>query len=320
MPPTQNPTTLKASSAEQYELFQVEPNQFVSIAMLKEWLPTVEVALFFAKLFKLNSAKLGELLRVCFGTPVIEALTEGNHSMELQDYLVEVVPEFIQLNIEATNEAPPPAEVLPQLWKAALIEVATSIQEVADKLKGTLALLPSKQGEMVFKAMATMNANRPTLGDFKAQIVHEPVPDVLVILDVSGSMTEETIRTIVSDVVALSWEANAYLAIVSDSAFCWAPGSYAVNDVLEKAQYWGTHYEELAPLFDRDWGTVVTIADYDSSESAKHALAKCKGRVGTVLDISLVGRSTYLAECVGQLADKVKPLMIAQGVISNSWY
>lgn len=67
---------------------------------------------------------------------------------------------------------------------------------------------------MVFSAMAVMNSKRPTIGDFKARVAHPPVPDVLVILDVSGSMTEETIRAIVGDVVSLSWTANAYLTIV----------------------------------------------------------------------------------------------------------
>lgn len=312
--------TLKISSSDRLDLFEVEPNRFISVAMLKEWLPTVEVALFFAMTYRLDWCRLGALLRVLFDSPVIQALTDGDHSVELQDYLVEVVPEDIQMNIAMSSDAPPPAEVLPQLWEAALVEVASSIQEVADKLKGTLELLPSKQGAMVFSAMAVMNSKRPTIGDFKARVAHPPVPDVLVILDVSGSMTEETIRAIVGDVVSLSWTANAYLAIVSDSAFCWTPGSYSVDDVLARAEYWGTHYEQLAPLFDRDWGVVVTIADYDSSNSAKSVLSTCPGRVEKVLDISLVGRPTFLAECVGQLAKEVRPLMVARNIISNSWY
>ena len=81
-------------------------------------------------------------------------------------------------------------------------------------------------------------------------------------------------------------------------------------DVLAKAEYWGTHYEQLVPLFEKDWGTVVTIADYDSAPYAKQALSGCVGKVGTVLDISLVNRPTFLAECVGQLADEVKPLLV----------
>ena len=172
---------------------------------------------------------------------------------------------------------------------------------------------------MVFETMAKFNKQRPSIGMYQASIKHEQVPDVLVILDVSGSMREDTIRAIVDDVVGLSWEAKAHLAIVSDNAYVWEPGSYNVDDVLAMAEYGGTQYEMLAPLLDRDWGTVVTIADYDSSLGAKQALAKRKGRIGTVLDISLVGKPTFLSECVGQLADEVKPLLVAQGIM-HSWY
>lgn len=306
----------KTCLTDSLDLFEVNPGQRVSVKLLKDWLPDVETALFFAKIYHLDWVALGRLLRVLFDTPVIQALTEGEHSLELQDYLVEVAPEILQMeDFIWAPEARPPAEVLPQLWESAITEVATSIQEVADKLKGTLGALPSKQGAMVFATMMTMNARRPTIGDFKARIAHNPVPDALVILDVSGSMTPETIRAIVDDVVELSWTANAYLAIVSDNTFCWEPGGYSSAAVLERAEFWGTHYETLAPLFDRDWGTVVTIADYDSSASAKEALANCTGRVHTVLDISLVYRSSYLAECVGQLAQEVRPLMVAQNII-----
>jgi hypothetical protein len=73
----------------------------------------------------------------------------------------------------------------------------------------------------------------------------------------------------------------------------------------------GTHYETLTPLMKRDWGTVITIADYDSSQSAKnHLRDNAFGRIGQVLDLSLVNRPTYLAECVGQFADKVTPLLV----------
>lgn len=85
-----------------------------------------------------------------------------------------------------------------------------------------------------------------------------------------------------------------------------------MDDVLARAEYGLTKYRMLAPLLDRDWGTVVTIADYDSSLGAKQALARRKGRIGTVLDISLVGKPTFLSECVGQLADEVKPLLVTR--------
>ena len=306
-----------SNSSNDMTLFEVKPDIYLSAGTLRRHLPTVELALFFAKVYQLDYTKLGQLLRMLFNTPVVQALTEGSHSVELQDYLVETVPTEILAEMQQfTSEPMPSSEVLVQLWKSLEVEVAKSIQEVANKLAGTLHLLPSKEGDMLFASMAKINRLRPTVGVYGAHIRHAPVPEVLVVLDVSGSMTEETIEAIIGDVVALSYNANASLAVVSNSAFLWAPGGYSVKDVLAKAEYGGTHYEQLKPLFDQSWGTVITIADYDSSPSAMKTLANCKGRIGQVLDISLVSRTTFLAECVGQLADEVRPLMLAQGIIN----
>lgn len=306
-----------SSSSNDMTLFEVKPDIYLSAGTLRRHLPTVELALFFAKVYQLDYTKLGQLLRMLFNTPVVQALTEGSHSVELQDYLVETVPTEILAEMQQfTSEPMPSSEVLVQLWKSLEVEVAKSIQEVANKLAGTLHLLPSKEGDMLFASMAKINRLRPTVGVYGAHIRHAPVPEVLVVLDVSGSMTEETIEAIIGDVVAMSYNANASLAVVSNSAFLWAPGGYSVKDVLAKAEYGGTHYEQLKPLFDQSWGTVITIADYDSSPSAMKTLANCKGHIGQVLDISLVSRTTFLAECVGQLADEVRPLMLAQGIIN----
>ena len=306
-----------SSSSNDMTLFEVKPDIYLSAGTLRRHLPTVELALFFAKVYQLDYTKLGQLLRMLFNTPVVQALTEGSHSVELQDYLVETVPTEILAEMQQfTSEPMPSSEVLVQLWMSLEVEVAKSIQEVANKLAGTLHLLPSKEGDMLFASMAKINRLRPTVGVYGAHIRHAPVPEVLVVLDVSGSMTEETIEAIIGDVVAMSYNANASLAVVSNSAFLWAPGGYSVKDVLAKAEYGGTHYEQLKPLFDQSWGTVITIADYDSSPSAMKTLANCKGHIGQVLDISLVSRTTFLAECVGQLADEVRPLMLAQGIIN----
>ena len=310
-------TQSTSNSSNDMTLFEVKPDIYLSAGTLRRHLPTVELALFFAKVYQLDYTKLGQLLRMLFNTPVVQALTEGSHSVELQDYLVETVPTEILAEMQQfTSEPMPSSEVLVQLWKSLEVEVAKSIQEVANKLAGTLHLLPSKEGDMLFASMAKINRLRPTVGVYGAHIRHAPVPEVLVVLDVSGSMTEETIEAIIGDVVAMSYNANASLAVVSNSAFLWAPGGYSVKDVLAKAEYGGTHYEQLKPLFDQSWGTVITIADYDSSPSAMKTLANCKGHIGQVLDISLVSRTTFLAECVGQLADEVRPLMLAQGIIN----
>ena len=310
------------SVSEEVRLFELSPSKQIPVATLRRMLTTVELALFFGKVYDLDAGKLGELLDMLFDTTVIAAIMEGDHSIELQDYLVEFVPEDVvrEKVVQKDPKDVPDSEVLAQLWEMAEVKVAESIKTVADKLVSTLSRLPSKEGQMVFQTMAQMNHRRNSLGVHKATIQHQSVPDVLVILDVSGSMTANTIAAIIGDVVSLSWKANAHLAIVSNDTFLWEPGSYDVECVLAKAQYGGTYYETLAPLFERDWGTVVTIADYDSSQGAKHAIARAAtGRIGQVLDISLVNQPTFLAECVGQLADEVTPLLISRGVISG-WY
>ena len=304
-------------SSSEFDLFDLGNNKKISVAALRRLLSDIETTLFFGKVYKLDAQKLGQLLKLTHGGSVLDALLEGNHSTKLQSYLVEVVPDNIDVEpYIGTPEVPKDSEVLAQLFAMAEVEVAESIAKVADTLAGTLDRLPSKEGQMLFKSMAALNHKRGTIGVHKASIVHQSVPDVLVILDVSGSMTAETIRTIVDDVVALSWKANAHLAIVSNDTFLWEPGSYDSAAVLAKAQYGGTQYETLAPLFNnRSWGTVVTIADYDSSQDAKRAIARTNGRVGTVLDISLVGQPTFLGECISTIAQNVKPLLVSTGVM-----
>ena len=301
------------TSSSDTRLVEVVPGKAFSEATLKKLLPDIETALFFAKVYKLDHVKLGELLSTVFNTTLIKALTKGQHSTELQDYLVDTVPASLLpkgKSISFKNQVPP-GQFLPELWEQLEVQIIASIAELSEKLIDTLEALPTKNGNMVFQTMAKLQKQRPVIGVFEAQVKHQRVPDVLVILDVSGSMSASTIAEIVDDVVALSWKASAHLAIVSDTATFWEPGTYEVSDILGAAEYSGTRYEQLAPLFDKDWGTVITIADYDSSASAKAEISKRKGRIGQVLDISLVNQPTYLGECAAQLADSFRPLLVA---------
>lgn len=306
-----SPETLRSSLT----LFEVKPGMQYSEQVLKNLLPDVETALFFGKVFNLDHVQLSRLLALVVSTPLAEALFGGTdqHSVDLQDYVVDVCRQArLEMGDTKFGQAPPKGEILPAMWELMQVEVAQSIKDVAAKLESVVGLLPGKQGSMVFSSMLKMNARRPTLGDYKARIEHAPLKENLVILDVSGSMNARTVETIISDVVALSYNANAHMATVSTECHYWAPGSYGVDEILAKAAYGGTHYEQLAPLFDRDWGTVVTIADYDSSYGAmEHIGNVCVGSVDSLLDISLVNRPTFMAEVVGQLASEVRPLLIA---------
>ena len=308
-------------------LIEVKQGLKFSLATLKAVLPDVETTLFFAKLYGLDGVDLARLLRqLNQASNVVEALTAqgGLHSNELQDYVLDLLDvsyyELLESGAISFGTTQPKGEVLPELWKAAEVEIAKSIQDVAEKLKDVVGAMPGKEGEMIFRSLMTVNAKRPVLGDYKAGIHHAPQRQNLVILDVSGSMTEPTVKTIIEDVVALGYMANAHLAIVSDSSTHWGPGEYDVDVVLAVAEYRGTHYETLAALLDLDWGVVVCIADYDSSPAARSAISQCSGQIEQVFDISLVNRPTYLAEVVGQLANEVKPLMVAaSNVTGSSW-
>ena len=308
-------TLTSSEVSDRLRLVEIKPGLRYSIAVLRDLLPDVSTMLFFARVYKLGYTELSSLLSNLFpGRVLAEVLNETDHSDELQDYLVDVVPTHVaqQYNIKLKfKDAPPPDTVLPELWDAMNTEIARSIQEVADKLGKTLSRLPGKEGRMIFKHLAIMNRSRPTVGDYKAGIQRSRRAANLVILDDSGSMTQPTIQKIVAEVVALAVKADAHLVLVSNTARVWEPGCYSVADVLRAAEYGGTQYEQLVPLLQQDWGTVVTIADYDSSASAMVAIRdNTTGHIGLVLDISLVNRPSYLAECVGQRADEVRTLLI----------
>ena len=298
-------------------LVTIKPGVVFQLQRLKELIPDIETLLFMAKLYKLDTGQTSELVRLLFGhSDIITALLAegGEHSMELQDFLLELgFDDLLERGmIKLVDDAPPPkGEILPQVWESLEIEIAKAIEEVIEKVGNAIQGMPGKEGKMLFQSLMTVNAKRPVLGDYKAHIHHAPHPDNLVIFDVSGSMGERTVGLVAGEVVALGYMADAHLAIVSDTTTWWEPGQYSVETVLNAAEYCGTHYETLAPLFDRDWGTVVTIADYDSSYAALGAFKDVTGSIEQVLDISLVSRPTFLSEVLGTIAKDVRPLLVA---------
>lgn len=311
-------TISSADLKDSLELVEIKPGKRFSLATLKAMLPEkksekVETLLFLAKLYDLTAQQTGSLLLRVLNTDLARALFgEGwAHSNELQDYILDLCEQIPGYELGSVTFEPdvPAGEILPEVWESLEVDIAASIKEVAERLESVVDRLPGKEGAMVMSSMMALNKQRPVIGDYRSRIQHQRVQENLLIFDVSGSMNSNTVRRIVDDVVALSYKANAHMAIVSNQCFYWTPGSYAVDDVLAKAEYGGTHYEKLVPLFDRDWGAVITVADYDSSPAAMGALAQCTGRIDTVLDISLVGRPTFLAKCVGQLANEVRPLL-----------
>lgn len=316
-------TMTRSSVASELTLYEVKPGLKFALTTLKAMLPDVETLLFFGKVYELDYRQLSALLATVFqGNSLVDELQRGDHSTDLQDYVVDLCDQTSYFDEGDITFSPnvPHGEVLPHVWESLQIEVANSLKEVAAKLSDMVGLMPGKQGSMVFSSMMKMNAKRPTIGDYRARVHHAGARENLLILDVSGSMTHGTVSMIVDDVVALSYVANAHLAIVSNTTTHWEPGNYDSASVLAKAEFGGTHYETLEPLLNRDWGVVITVADYDSSRSAaEHIARNCTGSIETVLDVSLVNQPTFLAEVVGRLASEVKPVLVANShyVLSN---
>ena len=324
--PTQSPSSDHARLTERelkdsLTLFEFVPGKRASIKVLATLLPDIETALFFGQVYHLTEAKLRELLLMLFKTPFITALLDSAeyHSTSLQSYVLPMLTaseaEQYRNHLSETPPAKefgePDSELLVAAWEAQLTEVAESIETVANKVAGVLDLLPSKYGTMTMQHLRQLNTQRGSIGKYAAQITHQRNIDRLVILDVSGSMTEHTVRAIVGDVVALAYKANATMAVVSNHTYYWNPGEYSVASVLSTAEFGGTQYETLVPLLQQDWEKVITIADYDSSPHAKEQIREAaSGHIGEVLDMSLVNKPTFLAECVGQLAQSVRPFLI----------
>ena len=217
-----------------HDLFWLDEKRAVQWAALKKWLPDLKTALFFAKAYKLPVEKLSDLVFTLFNTPLFDELKTGVHSTDLQDYLVELFPDVIHIQEDVTfsTEEAAPDDAFLQLIENAAVEIATSIQEVADSLGKVLHGLPGKSGEMVFENLAKLNVQRMSLGKFSAGIRHKPVAKTLVIFDVSGSMTKNTVTKIADAVVSMSYEVNASLAIVSYDTFVWNAGRFSTQEVL----------------------------------------------------------------------------------------
>ena len=289
---------------------------FFTEKFLRQNIKKFELAVFFADLYKLTNRQFSDLLDICgLDRTVWDALVEGGHSTELQDYGLDLDEEFDITVLQGTGQVAVKDDVaLVALFEAAAVVIADSIQEVADALGNKLGSLPVGEAQMMFSALHSFNVKRNSIGDFKAGIYRDrskAKSKVLVILDDSGSVTPGTIEAIADDVVQLSYSVNASLALVSSTTRYFQAGTFNTQDVLAVAEYEGTQDETLAQVLSEDWDEVITIADYDSSPYAKQSLAaNASCRIKKIWDIGLENQSSYLAECLSQFADEVSPIVI----------
>jgi hypothetical protein len=306
-------------------IVEVAPGRVFPVKWLRKTLKKPVHAVKFAKVFDLTPVELSSLLRLLFpGVDLVQALTQSAqyHSNELQTYIVALGYEHLITDGEPVSDPDlPDDDTLAELFEQARVVVASSMDEVAEQIDLVMGAMPGKQGRMAVKSV--LKANRRALkklGVDEVQIVHGHHPNNLAVLDCSGSMTEYWVRILAEPVVRMAMEANAHLAIVSSTARVWRPGEYSVESVLDEAEYGGTHYETLAGLFEgKHWGTVVTVADYDSAWGAKEVLAATGGTIDLLLDISLVQRPTFLAECLEPLAKETRPLLVGNYALTHDF-
>ena len=299
------------------EIIKLSKQTAVSVSALRRLLPDITTALFFCKAYKFSHSQVRDLLPKLFpNSLVLRALLAeaAAHSSTLQDFVVELYPTEIQYGEvapAAENEVPSEA-VLAELFHEATVTIADNLQQLADKLMTAMDHLPGATGQMIFRNLARVHRARGSIGTFEARIDHSRTSRSLVILDVSGSMTRETVTTILGDVLALTKKADAHLAIVSNNTFLWNPGEASIQGVLNAAEFSGTQYASLIPVLQGAWDTVITIADYDSSRSTKVAIEReCKTlSIRQLYDMSLVDCPTFLAECLEFAAEQAQPLLV----------
>ena len=299
------------------DIIRLSDQTAISVSALRRLLPDINTALFFCKAYKLDNQQVRELLPKLFPDSVLlhSLLAEAaSHSQELQDFLVEVYPTEIQYGevLPEEEQEPPSETLLAELFREASVTIADNLQVLADKLMTAMDRMPGAAGRMIFTSLARVHRVRGSIGTYEARIDHSRTSRSLVILDVSGSMSWDTVTAILGDVLALTKKADAHLAIVSTNAFLWNPGEATMKAVLDTAEFGGTEYASLIPVLQGTWDTVITIADYDSSRDTKRAIAQdCRSlKIRQLYDMSLVNKPTFLAECLEFAADQTQPLLV----------
>lgn len=299
------------------DIIRLSDQTAISVSALRRLLPDITTALFFCKAYKLSNHQVRELLPKLFPDSEVlrTLLTEASaHSQELQDFVVDLYPTEIQYGevLPEEGQEPPSETILAELFREASVTIADNLQVLANKLMTAIDRMPGTAGRMIFRNLAHVHRARGSIGTFEARIDHSRTSRSLVILDVSGSMSKETVDAILGDVLALTKKADAHLAIVSNNAFLWKPGEATMQAVLSASEFRGTQYASLIPVLQGTWDTVITIADYDSSRDTRTAIARdCKSlKIRQLYDMSLVDRPTFLAECLEFAAEQTQPLLV----------
>lgn len=287
------------------------------LTALEDILTSLEVTLFFAKALELSVNDRSRLIRAIHKTDLIDELLNGEHSIDLQDYGIDDpdnwVPTDEWVDALPVESMVPDSEFLLSIFDDIKVVIASTFVEFTTMLAEVMDAIPSDQAQLMLEDAAKLNYKTNTFGTTQVSVAPiMSLPNAL-ILDDSGSVTRQTFEALVSEYVAVANTHQMHVILVSNTARHFAPEEVSVANLMSVAQFGGTHYEELIRndiLGNMEWGTVITIADYDSSPAAAQVLQNARGRIGLLLDLSLVNRRTYLSEVIGHLADDFKQVLV----------
>lgn len=313
-----------------------KPERFISAEKLAGIVTTARSAMMLVKMLGEQVADpavtLGRIFSVLKLGTVADYISRGGHSTELQTWWDEQgisipIPDKEEVLIDdpaAPSDKPDDVddETLFDLVNNSLVKLPESIQELADGLFiEVLSNLPTGRASYVIEHFQQVS-KFGTFGTMKTGLEYEKNTNACVVLDCSGSMGYRLGEAIANAVVHLANELKCDLILVSSAAKRLPAGTFSAETVKRNWQNAGTYYNQLVPHFkdiSQSYDVVVTIADYDSIPSHKIEIAKlCKAKVHTLYDICVqyveqspgVAKSSFLAECLGQLAKEVKPVFV----------
>ena len=311
------------------------PEKFIGAGVLAEIVTTPKQAMFLIKALGtqvINPAlTLGRLFNVLDLGSVADYLAMGGHSTELQDWwdangIDFEVPDHetvITANESADIEDEEgDADTLLDLVNNSLVKLPTTITELADELfVDVLSKQPSGQASYVLDHLMQVS-KFGQIGTVKTGLEYQADTKAAIVLDCSGSMGTKLGKAIAESVVRLADTLKCDLILVSSTAVRLPAGTFGVKTVLANWQNQLTLYNQLIPYFrdiSQSYDTVITIADYDSIASHKLAIQQeCGARIQKVYDVCVEYvedgrgnlRTSFLAECLGQLADEVIPVFV----------
>lgn len=273
----------------------------------------------FGQLYKLNVQQLMVLARIVHKTDdMVMMLTESDHSYTLQSYIEKLdvpleINETITYSSAKTN--PEYDSLLTTLFDAHQVGITDLVLKISDKFSKFLSAQPGHESKLEVRRLSKVNRRTGMPVSQRARIEYSNLLPNLLIIDVSGSQGRTLIESIVDNCIDLAVKYEMHLAIVSNSAEWYVPGTYDRDAVMgSPCMNGGTRYAALAEIgvASQQWGTVVTLADIDGHRNDMDAWRQAGGTIDKVVDISTVAGQTWLSEIVAvQSASKVQQLVVA---------